>query len=666
MNTEEETKTVAESPSASADEPKVEIAASPPATSPEAAVGHANGADHAADASPTKENAPSPEVASPGAASPEVASPEAASPEAASPEAAAPKEGKPEGHADETSASDSGASAESSDEHAGDGEEDGGDDEASDEPGTEGAATAEGQSADGQAGLVKKKRRRRRKKKPGTGAPGEAVEGAAPAEGESPVEGETPAEGGDDRPRQPKKKPRIDRDPLPFRIGEEVFGKVEKVTEDAIWIDVAGKALGIFDRRELEGGEPPSEGDQFISTVASHGVRGGMLRMSRGQLAIDDAREKIEKAFAAGTEVEGFVTGAVKGGIEVDIDGLRAFAPASHVELRPGADLSPLVGRLLNFLIVQYEKKGRDVVVSRKKFLADEAFRTRAEALLALKPGSIHQGVVRTVVQWGVFVALADAGGIEGLVHASEASHDRTAKLTDLFKTGDHIEVKVIRVDEKGKLWLSRKSIVNDPWDAMKEKYAVGTRHTGKVVRIQPFGAFIELEPGIDGLAYTQDLSLKSVPDPHDLVKIDEMIEVVVATCDASTRKISLHAAPPADEADEPRPKVGPHRSLKVAVVQPIEAGLVVRIIGLSGRASRGFIPAGHTGTQRGSDLRKAFPIGTKLEAKVLEVDARRGETKLSIRALREDTEKKAYSEYRETVARDAKFGTFADLLNKK
>ena len=563
-------------------------------------------------------------------------------------------------------------------------------DEGGEEESGEAGATAEGGGAEGaQPGdgtAPKKKRRRRRKKKPH--APGEAghAEGAEagahppphqrphlpPRDFEGPPTAEEAAaieqahhERAERKKQQQHKKEAPNREVLPFRVGEEVFGKVERVTDDTIWIDVAGKALGLFDRRELGEGEPPSEGDQFIATVASHGVRGGMLRMSRAPLMIEDAKKKVEAALASGETVEGFVTGAVKGGIEVDIEGLRAFAPASHVDLRPGADLTPLVGRRLNFIVVQYEKKGRDVVVSRKKFLAEEAQRSRTDALKALEPGSIHRGVVTTVVAWGVFVSLLDAGGIEGLVHVSEASHDRSAKLADLFKPGDHVEVKILRVDEKGKLWLSRKAIVNDPWDAVKEKYAVGSRHTGKVVRIQPFGAFIELEPGIDGLAYTADLSFKPIQHPNDLVKIDDMIEVVVATCDGPTRKISLHAAPPADEANEPKPKVGPHRIIKVAVVNATEAGLVVRLIGLSGRAARGFIPAGHTGTQRGTDLRKHFPAGTKLEAKVIEVDARRGETKLSIRALREDTEKQAYQEYRASVAREAKFGTFADLLKK-
>ncbi len=539
-----------------------------------------------------------------------------------------------------------------------DGEE--GDDAGGDE------ASADGAPADGSApadGVKKKRRRRRRKKKDGVAG----VEGAPPGDGENaegaPVEG---AGDGNAPKREPRERKRPDpREALPFRIGEEVFGKVDRVTEDSIWVDVAGKALGLFDRRELGDGEPPQVGDQFIATVASHGVRGGMLRMSRSAFSLDDAKVKVEAAKNANETLEGFVTGAIRGGVEVDFEGLRAFAPASHVELRPNADLSALVGRRLQFEIVQYEKKGRDVVVSRRKFLADEAANARAEAMKVLSPGSTHQGIVRSVMQWGVFVALPDAGNIEGLVHATEAAHDRTAKLNELYKPGDPVEVKVLRIDEKGKLWLSRKAMMSDPWGDVLQKYAVGSRHTGKVVRLQPFGAFVELEPGIDGLCYTQDLSIKPIQHPQDMLKVDDTIDVIVAQSDGTTRRISLHPAPPEEEANEPRPRVGPNRSVNVSVVQPQEHGLLVRVIGLTGRAARGFIPAGHTGTQRGTDLRKFFPIGTRIEAKVIEVDTRRGETKLSIRALKEDTEKAAYQEYRDQVSREAKFGTLGDLLKK-
>jgi len=242
-----------------------------------------------------------------------------------------------------------------------------------------------------------------------------------------------------------------------------------------------------------------------------------MLMLSRLPLILEETRKGLEAAIQSSEAVSGFVTGAVKGGLEVDLGGLRAFAPASHVDLRHGADLGYLVGQRLDFIVTQYAKKGRDVVVSRRKMLEEENKKLRAEAVAKLEPGSLHKCIVRKVVAWGAFVALPDAGGIEGLIHMTEASHDRGARLFDLFKPGAEMEVKVIRVDEKGKLWLSRKAATADPWDAVKEKYTVGSRHKGKVARLQPFGAFIELEPGIDGLIHTADLSLKPIQHPQEV-----------------------------------------------------------------------------------------------------------------------------------------------------
>ena len=448
-----------------------------------------------------------------------------------------------------------------------------------------------------------------------------------------------------------------------FRVGEEVFGRVAKVTDAAIWVDIAGKAMGLFDRREVLDEEPPAEGDQFIATVASTGVRGGMVLMSRAPVRLEEARARIEAAFETGEYIDGFVTGAVKGGLEVDLGGLRGFAPASHVDLHHGADLGYLVGLRLDFQITHYAKKGRDIVVSRKKLLEEEAAKLRAELLAKVEEGSVHKGVVRTVMNWGVFVALPDAGSVEGRIHMTEASHDRSAKLIDLFRVGEEVEVKVLKIDDNGKIWLSRKALLEDPWAAVAEKYAHGTRHKGKVARLQPFGAFVELEAGIDGLIHTADLSLKLISHPSDVVKVGDEIDVVVANCDSGAHKIGLHPAPPAGEEDEPRQKIAPHKPLRVVVHQHTEGGLVVRVLGVTGRQARAFIPAGHTGTARGTDLRKSFPIGMRLEGKVIDVDPRRGEAKLSIRALKEDVEKQAFQQYRAEVARDSKFGTFADLM---
>jgi small subunit ribosomal protein S1 len=469
---------------------------------------------------------------------------------------------------------------------------------------------------------------------------------------------------GGKRKSHPPRAEHAPRERTAFHVGEEVFGRVTSVTEHAIMVDLSGKALAIFDRAESAVDDlVPEVGDRFVAHVHGDGSRGGLVVLTRKPLREEDTKPRVEEAHKTGATISGLVTGTIKGGVEVDVDGLRAFAPASHVDLRPGADLAHLIGQRMDFTVAQYEKRGRDVVVSRKTFLEAEAKELRKASLAKIKVGSVVKGVVRSVVSYGAFVAIPEADDVEGLVHMTEASHDRNAKLADVFHPGQEIDVKVLRVDDKGKLWLSHKAATLDPWQEAMKTFAQGTRHKGRVLRLLPFGAFIELAPGVEGLLHTADLSFKRIEHPKDVLKEDEEIDVVVADVDKASHKVTLHPAPPEGEENEPRQRVAPHKVVKVAVVIAETAGLVVRVIGSTGRAARGFIPAGHTGTERGTDLRKHFPPGTRLEAKVLEIDPRRGEAKLSLRAFREDTEKAAYNEYRASVAKASKFGTLGDLL---
>lgn len=538
------------------------------------------------------------------------------------------------------------------------------------------SASEEEASAESAGGDAPKKKRRRRRRKKAAAAPGEGGESPEAAEGSSEEGAEEGQKAGEAPAKKAGKKKKGAAKPKEgqpgyerpaFHIGEEVFGKVTSVTDEAIMVDLSGKALGIFDRRELaEDDLLPAVDDRFVARIHGDGGRGGLVVLTRKPLREEEAKPKVEEALKNQTTVEGLVTGVVKGGVEVDVEGLRAFGPASHMDLRLGADLAHLIGQRLEFHVAQFGKRGRDVVLSRKQFLETEAREARQSSLAKVEIGAIVKGIVRTVVAYGVFVALPSADDVEGLVHMTEASHDRGTRLNELFKPGQEIEVKVLKVDEKGKLWLSHKAAIPDPWAEVKAKYAVGSRHTGKVVRLQPFGVFVELEPGIDGLVHTADLSFKPIEHPQDVVNVGDEIEVVVASLDDGGRKIKLHPAPPQEEADEPRQRIAPHKSVRVAVVSAEAAGLIVRILGATGRQARGFIPAGHTGTPRGTDLRKQFPTGMKLDVKVLDIDPRRGEPKLSIRALKEDSEKAAYNEYRASVAKASKFGTLGDLLAKK
>jgi len=404
-------------------------------------------------------------------------------------------------------------------------------------------------------------------------------------------------------------------------------------------------------------------GAHFVGLVHNDGSRGGLVVLTHHPHRASKAKLAANAALKEKTTIQGLVTGVVKGGVEVDIDGLRAFTPGSHMDLRLGSDLHHYIGQRLEFLVTQYGKRGRDVVLSRRPMLEAGAKALREEALAKLTPGSIVEGTVRSVVSFGAFI---DVGGVEGLVPLPEMSHNRSDSPSDVFKAGQVVAVKFIRIDERGKVWLSRKAAIPDPWAEVAKKYAVGTRHSGKIVRLQPFGAFVELETAVDGLIHTVDLSVKRIEDPSEVVKVGDSIDVVVASVDPGAHKIGLHPAPAGAAADEPHQRVQLHKPVKCAVVAVEAGGLVVRILGATGRHARGFITAAATGTPRGTELRKPFPVGTQLDAKVVEIDPKRGEVKLSIKALKDDGERNAYQQYRAQVKQEAKFGTFADLLAKK
>jgi small subunit ribosomal protein S1 len=502
-------------------------------------------------------------------------------------------------------------------------------------------ADATGKASDG---TKKKRRRKRNKKKPG-------AEGAAAPRASS--------------------RPATERSP--FHSGEEVFGRVTAVLDGAIMVDLAGKALAIFDRSEMEQDDlVPAVGDRFVASVLRDGSRGGLVVLSRKPLREEAAKAVALEASKTGTLVKGLVTGVIKGGVEVSIQGLRAFAPASGMDLHPqNANFASLLGQVMDFKVSQCDEKARDVVVTRRPMLEAEAHERRKTALKHLSEGQVLKGTVRTIVEWGAFVALSDAGGLEGLVHISEASHDSKAKISDLVKPGDEFDVKITKIDERGKIWLSRRALLEDPWAEARNKYAPGKTLKAPVSRIEPFGVFVKLDDEIDGLIHFSDMTAapqfgyKKVEHPQELVSLGTELDVVIVHFDIKNHKVSLHVALPENKRDEKPQKIARNASVQAEVVRAEPAGLIVRILGVTGRSSRGFIPAGQTGTARGTDLRKKFREGTPLTVKVIDVDPRRMEPKLSIKQHAEDEERSAHREYRKQVAKDSGFGTLGDLLAK-
>lgn len=527
-------------------------------------------------------------------------------------------------------------------------------DPGSDEPSAAEAANGEAEGDDESGGSEaksgdgeKKKRRRRRKRKAAAGA-------------------------GDASAPRPSARPATERSP--FHTGEEVFGRVTAVLDDAIMVDLSGKALAIFDRSEMEPDDlVPAVGDRFVASVLRDGSRGGLVVLTRKPLREEEARPKVLEAFNGGALVKGLVTGTIKGGVDVSIQGIRAFAPASGMDLHPqNANFASLVGRAMEFKIVQCDANVRDVVVTRRPMLEAEAHEKRKQALALLREGQIVKGVIRTIVEWGAFVAMPEAGNLEGLVHASEASHDPKAKLQELFKPGEELELKIIKIDERGKIWLSRKELLEDPWSEARSKYAPGKTLTAKVSRLEPFGVFVKLDDDVEGLIHVSDLlasprfGFKKIEHPREVIAEGDEIEVVVHHFDLKNRKVALHVALPEDKRNEAAQRVTRNAALQVEVVRAESAGVIVRVLGVTGRSARGFVPAGQTGTARGTDLRKAFKPGTVLSAKVIDLDPRRLEPKLSIKQQEQDEERRAHKEYRKQLAKEANFGTLGDLLSSK
>ena len=493
---------------------------------------------------------------------------------------------------------------------------------------TESGGPTEGGGPDG----ATKKKKRRRKKKKGSGEGGRTHERA------------------------------------PFHVGEEVFGKVTAVLETAIMIDLSGKALAIFDRGEMEADDlVPEVGDRFVGQVLGDGGRGGLVVMTRKLLREEEAKPKVEQAAKDGTFIEALVTGVIKGGVEVLVDGLRGFAPASGVDLHPrSANLQTLVGTRLEFKVATYEKQGREVVLTRRPMLEKEAHERRKKAREVLKEGLEMQGIVRTVVDWGAFVALVEAENLEGLVHISELSHNPRDRMADVLKPGQKLQVKIQKIDEKGKIWLSRKALIEDPFAKLIEGLQVGDTVEGEVTRVEDFGAFVKIADGFEGLCHAADLSIERISDARTVIKEGDKVKMRIHHIDAKQRRVALHPLPPESQAGEQRQKVVKNAKVKVEIVKVDKPGLVVRVLGATGRQARGYIPAGQTGTPRGAELRKHFNPGDQLEVLVIEIDARRSEAKLSINRLHQDEERRAHKEYRAKVKAEANFGTLGDLLKQK
>lgn len=352
-------------------------------------------------------------------------------------------------------------------------------------------------------------------------------------------------------------------DPKP---GAKVSGPILSIGEEAAFVDLGGKSDGVVALGELtddEGELTVEVGDTVSGVVAGRDEASGglVLRVKPGASSAagtEMALTELAQAHEHGIPVEGVVAEAVKGGVEVTVSGVRAFCPVSQLDVRFIEDPAEYVGRRLTFKVKRFERSGRggrpNVVLSRRDLLEEEERRRREEALARLAEGSVVRGTVTSVVSYGAFV---DLGGIEGLLHVSELAHDRVEDPAELVAAGDVVEVKVLAIEEREggerRISLSRKALEQDPWKEAAARFPEGATVPGRVMRLEAYGAFVRLAPGLEGLVHVSELAPgRRISHPREVVELGQDLQVRVLRVEPDKRRISLSLAAPAGDADTP------------------------------------------------------------------------------------------------------------------
>lgn len=323
--------------------------------------------------------------------------------------------------------------------------------------------------------------------------------------------------------------------------GEVVKGKVVKITEQTVIIDIGFKSEGIVPIAEFKDGDQlmVKPGDQVDVLVKQLENNEGYVELSRADALRMQTWEKIEAAYKNGATVVGRVTDRIKGGLRVDIGGIQAFLPGSQVDIRPVRNLESFRNKDIEVEVLKVNRKRSNIVLSRKAVIEKIGHVKKAETLRSLEEGIIVDGVVKNITEYGAFI---DLGGLDGLLHITDMSWGRIQNPNELFKVGETIQVKVLKFDqEKERVSLGYKQLLPDPWSTIGERYQIGARVKGKVVSIADYGAFVELEPGVEGLVHVSEMSWsKRVKHPSKLVSVGQEIEAQVLEIDSNNRRISL------------------------------------------------------------------------------------------------------------------------------
>ena len=450
-----------------------------------------------------------------------------------------------------------------------------------------------------------------------------------------------------------------------FDRGQTIEGTIVAFGPKVAFVNVGGKGEAQIELEELKDAEGDVEfsvGDRLQAMVVS--TAGGIVLSRKGVRNAATQRE-IEDAYQAGLAVEGKVEKAVKGGYEVRIARERAFCPLSQIDIARNTDPAGHEGQTYTFKIIEYKDGGKDIVVSRRKQLEEEQKASAADVRKSIVVGAVLTGRVVSVVDFGAFVDLG--GGIQGLLHVSEMGWSRVTHPNEVVAPGDEITVQVLRVDDGNhRISLGLKQLLNDPWVAVATGYAVGQVRTGKVTRVAEFGAFVELEPGVEGLAHASTFAPTGRTGGWaKAIAVGSTAAFEILTIDLAQKRMGValveEGSTRAASATAAQIGIVPGAIVMGKVEKHEKFGVFVFLA----PGKTGLIPFSETGVDRDQDMLKAFPVGSDVEVAVLEVDAVGRRIRLSKKAVAEQRERAELNDYaqRPDAAPAASLGSLADKL---
>ncbi|HKP00502.1 MAG: 30S ribosomal protein S1 [Nitrospirae bacterium] len=412
-------------------------------------------------------------------------------------------------------------------------------------------------------------------------------------------------------------------------------GRVVAVTKDKVVVDIGYKSEGMIPNDQFSAEELQNikVDDRFQVYIEECEDADGNLVLSKEKADKMKIWEELEKLFNDGKSIDGKIVARIKGGMMVDI-GVKAFLPGSQIDLHPVRDLDGLVGRTFPLKIIKINHRRGNVVVSRRVLLEETRDSKRKTTLSTLKEGQLIQGVVKNITDYGAFI---DLGGIDGLLHITDMSWGRVGHPSEMFNIGDKVEVSVLKYDrETGRISLGLKQKSADPWTGVATKYAIGTRVRGRVVSLTDYGAFIELEPGVEGLVHVSVMSwTHEVRHPSRVVSIGDQVEAAVLNVDTASRKISLgmkQTAPNPWDMVEGKYAIGTRIEGKVKSLTDFGAfvGLEEGIDGLIHISDMSW-------TKHIKHPSELFKKGQKVEAVVLRIDKEKERLSLGYKQLKSD-----------------------------